>query len=272
MSRCTSRYAASRAARAWIRLESTVCSERDSSSSRRETASSWSICRRSSSSIELLSPSTESDLCSALTVARSTSPAASELSPHSDPASAPPPPASAPPLLYAGFGEVNSASLCSGSSFLMKDVNREWVDAGAMLLSDNERFLEAGASIKDSHWKPSIRGMSPSSWLWSSCSIGTISIPNLKHTRTKFDVASGTGGADELPHRGFESRVFLRVAPPGLAQVPDPPGDVQVGLVGAWFAFGADVFGQVSLQDGRQVQFGETGRRLSVTTSGGVTL
>ncbi|KAF3845418.1 hypothetical protein F7725_008581 [Dissostichus mawsoni] len=47
MSRCTSRYAASRAARAWIRLESTVCSERDSSSSRRETASSWSICRRS---------------------------------------------------------------------------------------------------------------------------------------------------------------------------------------------------------------------------------
>lgn len=47
MRRWTSTYAACSAVRALIRLASTVCRDRLSSSSRRDTASSWSICRRS---------------------------------------------------------------------------------------------------------------------------------------------------------------------------------------------------------------------------------
>ena len=67
--------------------------------------------------------------------------------------------------------------------------------SGATLLSDRLRW-RVGAMLawpisRDSHWKPSVRGMSSSSWLIPSWSHDTISIPNLaEHRKREYDVST----------------------------------------------------------------------------------
>lgn len=94
---------------------------------------------------------------------------------------------------------------------------------------------------------------------WHSLSF-VLLLPDFLIDLLPVDIAPRPGGADELPDGWFEPRVFFRVAPPRLAEVSNPPGDVQVGLVAHCFALGADVLGQVAFQDGQEVEPGR-GRR-----------